>query len=134
MKKKLSLSALLIFAAAGLCAAVPVKPVKGNDPTIKSMIKFAQLPTKRGIEIKLAPDAPGKAVVLIYNWNNDVVWKDALSPKKGMDRAFILSMLDNGINDGIVADLTLNYFSIILDVENLTNPGKGFKYINQGRG
>jgi len=96
MKKKLSLSALLIFAAAGLCAAVPVKPVKGNDPTIKSMIKFAQLPTKRGIEIKLAPDAPGKAVVLIYNWNNDVVWKDALSPKKGMDRAFILSMLDNG--------------------------------------
>ena len=96
MKKKFSLSALLIFAAAGLFAAAPVKPVHGNDPSIKSMIKFAQLPTKRGIEIKLAPDAPGKAVVLIYDWDNDIVWKDALSPKKGMDRAFNLSQLDNG--------------------------------------
>ena len=96
MKKKLKLSALLILAAVGFCAAAPVKPAHGNDPSIKNMIRFSQLPTKRGIEIKLAPDAPGKAEVLIYDWDNDIVWKEALSPKKGMDKAFNLSQLDNG--------------------------------------
>jgi len=96
MKKKLKLSALLIFAAAGLCAAAPVKPANSNAPSIKNMIKFSQLPAKRGIEIKLAADAPDKAIVMIYNWDNDIVWRDVLSPKKGMDRGYILSFLDNG--------------------------------------
>ena len=96
MKKKFNLSALLILAAASLFAAAPVKPVHGNDPSVKSMIKFAQLPANRGIEIKLAADAPDKAIVMIYNWDNDIVWRDVLSPKKGMDRGYILSFLDNG--------------------------------------
>jgi len=60
------------------------------------MVSFSLLPSKRGIEIKVKNDAAPKAMVLIYDWNNDVVWKDKLTPKKGMDKAFNLSQLGNG--------------------------------------
>ncbi|MFI5136209.1 MAG: hypothetical protein ACHQIM_00190, partial [Sphingobacteriales bacterium] len=61
-----------------------------------SMVRFSLMPSKRGIEIKVKSGAAAKATVLIYNWNNDVVWKDKLTPKKGMDKAFNLSRLGNG--------------------------------------
>jgi hypothetical protein len=96
MKNKFKLSALLLLAATGVFAATPAKSTNPYAPSIKSMVNFSTLPSKRGVEIKVNNDAPGKAIVRIYNWNNDIVWIDALSPKKGMDKGFILSMLDNG--------------------------------------
>ena len=60
------------------------------------MVTFTQLPTKTGIEIKLNNPEAGKATVIIYDWNNDVVWKEPLSSKKGLDKGFVLSKLDNG--------------------------------------
>ncbi len=33
---------------------------------------------------------------MIYNYENDVVWKDALGEKRGLDKGYILNQLDNG--------------------------------------
>jgi len=69
------------------------------------MVTVSPLPSKRGIEVTLKKDAPGKAIVMLYNWNNDVVWKDVLSPKKTMDKGYVLSQLDNG---NYTLEVTLN--------------------------
>jgi hypothetical protein len=105
MKRKFKLSALLLLASMGIFAAAPAKPRNPYAPSIKSMVTFCALPSKRGVEIKLNENAPDKAFVRIYNWNNDVVWMDKLSPKKGMDKGFILSFLDNG---NYTIEVTLN--------------------------
>jgi Rieske Fe-S protein len=96
MKNSIKLTALLLLFGTGLFAAVPAKHADPKTTSIKSMVRFSLMPSKRGIEIKVKNDAPGKAMVIIYDWNNDVVWKDALTQKKGMDKAFNLSQLDNG--------------------------------------
>ena len=69
------------------------------------MVTFSPVPSKRGVEIKVNENAPGKALVIIYNYENDMVWKDVLSKKKGMDKAFILNQLDNG---NYTIEVTLN--------------------------
>src|SRR5258708_5798224 len=105
MKNSLRLLALFLLASTGIFAAVPVKHTTTKASPISNMVTFSTLPSNRGIEIKLKNDAPGKAIVMIYNWNNDVVWKDALSPKKSMDKAYVLSYLDNG---NYTIEVTLN--------------------------
>jgi hypothetical protein len=109
MKNSIKLSALLLLFSAGLFAAAPKKPVSPKTPSIKGMVTFSTLATRRGIEVKVDKNAPGKAIVMIYNWNNDVVWKDVMKNKpgmeKGMDKAFILNQLDNG---NYTVEVTLN--------------------------
>jgi hypothetical protein len=96
MKHAIKLLAAGLLLSTGLFAAVPLKSPAPKSSPIMRMVTFTQMPTKRGVEIKLNNPAAGKAIVMIYDWNNDVVWKDVLSPKKGLDRAFNLSQLDNG--------------------------------------
>ena len=76
-----------------------------------------QMPTRRGFEIKLNDPMAGKAKVMIYNWDNQIVWKDVLSPKKGLEKAFNLSQLDNGnytvevmLNKQLVAKKTAHVY------------------------
>ena len=105
MKHSIKLLATGLLLSTGLFAAVPVKHAGPNTSTMKGMVTFSTLPSKRGVEIKLNDPAAGKAIVMIYDWDNDVVWKDALSPKKGLDRGYILSYLDNG---NYTVEVTLN--------------------------
>ena len=96
MKKIISLTGLLLFASTGIFAATPLKPTNPNTASIKKMVTFSTLPSKRGIEIKLNQNTPEKATLIIYNYENDVVWKDALGKNKPTQKGFILSQLDNG--------------------------------------
>lgn len=96
MKNSIKLSALFLLFSAGVFAVAPAKSVSTKTPSIKNMVTFSSLPSRRGIEIKVKNNTPGKAIVMIYNWNNDVVWKDALSPKNTLNKGYILSDLDNG--------------------------------------
>ena len=105
MKNSIKLSALFLLASTGIFAAVPAKPTSPKTSSIKGMVTFSALPTRKGVEIKVKKDAPGKALVIIYNWDNDVVWKDKLSPNKVMDKSYILNQLDNG---NYTIEVTLN--------------------------
>jgi hypothetical protein len=105
MKNSIKLSALLLLAGTGIFAAgATAKPIHPMSSSIKGMVTFSQVPSKRGVEIKVKEN-PGKALVIIYNYENDMVWKDVLSQKKGMDKAYILSQLDNG---NYTIEVTLN--------------------------
>jgi hypothetical protein len=96
MKHSIKLLAAGLLLSTGLFAAVPAKPTNHNTSSINKAVTFKQLPTKKGIEIKVNDPATEKATVLIYDWNNDIVWKERLSAKKGLDKDFVLSQLDNG--------------------------------------
>jgi hypothetical protein len=96
MKNSIKLSALLLLASTGIFATAAAKPTEPKTASIKRMVTFSTIPTRKGIEIKVNKDIPGKARVIIYNYENDMVWKDVLSSKKGMDKAFVLNQLDNG--------------------------------------
>jgi len=96
MKHSIKLLAMGLLLSTGLFAAVPVKPTTPKTFQMKRMVSFTQLPTKRGIEIKLNDPTARKAMVIIYDWNNDIVWKEPLSQKKGLDKGLVLSQLDNG--------------------------------------
>jgi hypothetical protein len=105
MKNLIRLTALFLLAVTGVFAAAPAKPTSSKAASIKKMITFSVLPTRKGIEVNVDKNAPGKALVIIYNWNNDVVWKDKLSPDKVMDKGYILNQLDNG---NYTIEVTLN--------------------------
>lgn len=106
MKNSIKLSALLLLAGTGIFAAgATAKPIHPMTPSIKGMVTFSPVPSRRGVEIKVNENAPGKALVIIYNYENDMVWKDVLSQKKGMDKAYILNQLDNG---NYTIEVTLN--------------------------
>jgi hypothetical protein len=106
MKNSIKLSALLLLAGTGIFAAgATAKPIHPMTSSIKGMVTFSPVPSRRGVEIKVNENAPGKALVIIYNYENDMVWKDVLSQKKGMDKAYILNQLDNG---NYTIEVTLN--------------------------
>jgi hypothetical protein len=105
MKNSIKLSALLLLAGTGIFAAgATAKPIHPMSSSIKGMVTFSTIPTRRGVEIKVKEN-PGKALVIIYNYENDMVWKDILSNKKGMDKSYVLSQLDNG---NYTIEVTLN--------------------------
>jgi hypothetical protein len=96
MKKFIKLTGLMLLACAGVFASGPAKPGSHKVTTPKAMVSFSTLPSKRGLEIMVDKNVTGKAIVTIYNYENDVVWRDALSKKRGTEKAFILNELDNG--------------------------------------
>jgi hypothetical protein len=96
MKNAFKLSALLLLFSTGVFAATPAKHHSFKPAPIDNMVTVSTLPSKRGIDISVDKNAPGKAVILIYNWDNDVIWKDVLKKDKGMEKAYILNNLDNG--------------------------------------
>jgi hypothetical protein len=105
MKNSIRLSALFMLFSTGIFAAVPVKHTSPKIASIKGMVTFSTLPSRRGIEIKINENIPGKALVMIYNYENDVVWKDALGEKRGLEKGYILNQLDNG---NYTIEVTLN--------------------------
>ncbi len=96
MKNGMKLAALLLLASTSIFAAVPKKKIGHNDMSMAKMVTFSTMPSGRGIDIKVDPNVSEKALVVIYNYENDVVWKDMLKKKQGMEKAFNLSQLGNG--------------------------------------
>ena len=88
--------AVLLLLSTGLFAATPAKRMSHKGSSIKDMVTFSILPSQRGIAVKVNGNATENATVIIYNYENDVVWKDGLKKNKGMQKAYILNELDNG--------------------------------------
>jgi len=82
MKKIISLTGLLLFAATGIFAATPLKPTKTGAASINKMVAFSLIPSKRGVVVKINNNTADKAIVTFYNYENDIVWKDVLTKKE----------------------------------------------------
>jgi len=95
MKNSIKLTALFLLASAGLFAAVPSKPKAPVTPS-KDAITFSSLPSHTGIDIKVDRAEPGKAIVMIYDQDQNVIFKDVLPKDKAMEKGYILNQLDNG--------------------------------------
>jgi hypothetical protein len=96
MKNSIKLTALFLLASTGLFAAVPSKTI-GVVPPSKDVITFSSLPSHKGVEIKVDRAEPGKAIVTIYDKDENVIYKDALPGSfKAMEKGYILNQLDNG--------------------------------------
>jgi hypothetical protein len=92
MKKSIKLTALFLLASASLFAATPSK---GTTPS-NDEITFSSLPSDRGLDIKVESSAPSKAIVLVYDANDNVIFKDALPAYKSMEKGYILNQLEVG--------------------------------------
>ena len=96
MKTSIKLTALFLLASTGLFAATTVKTNSNVAPSAKNEITFSSLPSERGVDVKVEKNAPGKAIIMIYDKDGNVLRKDVLSAKKGMEKAYILNQLENG--------------------------------------
>jgi len=101
MKNSFKLTALLLLVSASIFAATPAKSVV---PFTSDVITFSSLPSLNGLEIKVNKSLAGKASVLVYDQNNNVVFKDVMSGAKTMEKGYILNQLENG-------DYTIEVFS-----------------------
>ncbi|MDB4901101.1 MAG: hypothetical protein JWQ63_382 [Mucilaginibacter sp.] len=93
MKTSIKLTALFLLASTSIFAATPPKTVV---PAKADVITFSSLRSDRGINVKVEKNAPGKAVVAIYDQDRNMIRKDVLASNKSLEKAYILNKLDNG--------------------------------------
>ncbi|HEY8780891.1 MAG TPA: hypothetical protein VIM16_04685 [Mucilaginibacter sp.] len=96
MKTSIKLTALFLLASIGLFAAPAAKANIAIVPASKNVITFSSLPSERGVDVKIEKNEAGKAIVMIYDKDGNVLRKDVLSNGKGMEKAYILNQLENG--------------------------------------
>jgi hypothetical protein len=105
MKNFIKISALFIvlgLTQTTLFAAAPV-----NDPSKKDVV-FTSTKNNDGINITVQKETAGKSVVLVYDQDNDIIYKDVLAKNSATyTKGYILNKLELGdytigvITDGI---------------------------------
>jgi len=96
MKNSIKLTALTLLLSAGLFAAASAKTIGSVIPSSKSVITFSSLPSHKGIEVKVEGRDVAKAIVIIYDQDQNVIYKDVLPAYKSMEKGYILNQLANG--------------------------------------
>ena len=96
MKNSIKLTALFLLASTGLFAAATTKTTGAVVPSAKDEITFSALPSQKGVAVKVEKSQAGKAVVMIYDKDGNVLRKDILSDNKGLEKGYILNQLENG--------------------------------------
>ena len=103
MKTSIKLTALFLLASTGIFAATLSKTKA--PATAESNITFSSLPSKMGIDVKVARSGECKAIVMFYDQDRNVMLKDVLSASGTMEKGYILSKLENG---DYTMEVTLN--------------------------
>lgn len=93
MKTSIKFTALLLLASASVFAAIPANAA---IPPKVDAITFASLPSLQGLAVKAEKNLVGKATVIISDEDGNVLRKDELSNKAGMEKDYILTKLDEG--------------------------------------
>ncbi len=93
MKTSIKITALLLLASASVFA---VTPSKAAVPPSKATITLSSLPSLKGLEVKVDGSTPSKAVVIVYDENKNVVYKDVMPAFKSMEKGYILTNLEDG--------------------------------------
>jgi hypothetical protein len=96
MKNSIKLAALFLLVSTGLFAATAAKAKGSVVPASKTEITFSSLPSHKGIEVKVENTNAAKAIVMIYDQDQNVIYKDELPSHKKMEKGYILNQLANG--------------------------------------
>ena len=96
MKNSIKLTALTLLLSTGLFAAASAKTTGTVVPSTKDEITFSSLPSHKGIEVKVEGRDVAKAIVIIYDQDQNVIYKDVLPAYKSMEKGYILNQLANG--------------------------------------
>ena len=104
MKTSIKLTAVLLLASTSIFAATPSK-TKTPATEADSYITFSSLPSQMGIDVKVARNDAGKAIVMFYDQDHNVILKDVLKVSGTMEKGYILSKLENG---DYTMEVTLN--------------------------
>jgi hypothetical protein len=92
MKKSITLAALLLVLGTSVFAAVPTAKIhKSSDE-----VSFVPLSTEKGFAVKISKQEPGKSLVMIYDQDKNVIFKDVLTKGTEAEKGYILTSLDNG--------------------------------------
>ncbi|WP_428328682.1 DUF4469 domain-containing protein [Mucilaginibacter sp.] len=94
MKNSIKLTALFLLASTGLFAATS-KTLADKAP-VKDEITFSTLASNKGVSIRVDKNTPGKAIVIIYDQDKNVLRKDVFTSNKPAEKAYILNKLENG--------------------------------------
>ena len=104
MKTSIKLTALLLLSSTGIFAATSSK-TKAPAAKANEEITFSSLPSKIGIDVKVGRQDEGKAIVMFYDQDHNVILKDVLPASGSMEKGYILSKLENG---DYTMEVTLN--------------------------
>lgn len=93
MKKSIALAAILAVLGTSVFAATA--PVKNGDNKTDE-ISFVQLKKDNGFGVKIDKESAGKAVIIVYDDSNNVIFKDVLSKGQSGEKSYLISSLETG--------------------------------------
>ena len=115
MKKFITLTSLSLLLGMGVCSTVSAKPVSFHirshrAVTSHEQVSFIPLKKEKGFAVMVDKLDPGKSMVIIYDQNKDVVFKDCLTKGTRAEKKYNMAYLDNG-------DYTVEVYSKTHDVK-----------------
>jgi hypothetical protein len=90
MKKTIAIASLILGLGTSVFAATPAKPKVTSDD---ASVSFTALTDKLGFGVKVDAE---KSMVIIYDVNHDVIFKDRLSKGLPTEKGYVINHLDNG--------------------------------------
>ncbi len=94
MKNSTRLITLFLLATTGLFATVAAGLAQPSQSSEK--IVFSSLPSLKGIMIHCNKIEPGKAIVIIYDSNKNVMRKDVMPTADTLKKGYIVNQLPEG--------------------------------------
>jgi hypothetical protein len=93
MKKSLALAALVLGLGTSVFAATPAK---SKAHKAADEVSFTSLPSNKGFAVKVSKEDAGKSMFIVYDADNNVVFKDVLAKGTEGEKGYILTGLDYG--------------------------------------
>jgi hypothetical protein len=94
MKTSIKLAAILLVASTGIFATASAKTM--DVPSKKAGVTLSSLPSNNGVKVKLDESTAGKAIVMIYDQDRNVLRKDILAKSGSIQKGYVLNKLENG--------------------------------------
>jgi hypothetical protein len=95
MKKLINLVVLFLLLGTSAFAAIPAK-LKTPNAKPNEQVSFIPLRLKSGFAVMVNKLEPGKSVVIFYDNDQNVIFKDVLTKGTKAEKKYILSELDDG--------------------------------------
>ena len=90
MKKTIALAALILGLGTSVFAATPAK---SKAPKAGEKVSFSSLKDDKGFGVSVET---GKSIVMFYDANNNVIFKDVLSKGGAAVKGYIVTSLEDG--------------------------------------
>jgi hypothetical protein len=115
MKKFITLTSLSLLLGMGVCSTVSAKPVSFHIRSLREVssneqVSFIPLKKEKGFAVMVDKPDPGKSMVIIYDKDKNVVFKNCLTKNVRAEKKYNMAYLDKG-------DYTVEVYSKMHDVK-----------------